>query len=90
MKVYVVRVERDGLTIKAPGISETQIKREDFLFAAGSIGEVWEAIDFLRTDPEAHLIGVWEQHPAIQVLGRTSPDRASPGAARDTSPTEST
>lgn len=72
MKVYVVRVERDGKTIKAPGVSETEIKREDFMFAASSISEVWDAIDFLRTDPEAHLIGVWEQHPAIQVLGSPS------------------
>lgn len=68
MKVYCVEVQRDGKTIKAPGISETEIKREQFLFAAESIAEVWAAIDFLRSDEEAELIGVWQQHPAIQVL----------------------
>jgi hypothetical protein len=68
MKVYVVRVERDGRTVKAPGVSETEIKREDFLYAADSINRVWDAIEAIRMDPEAHLIGVWEQHPSIQVL----------------------
>lgn len=77
MRVYVVRVERDGKTIAAPGVSETELKREDFLFAAETIGQVWEAIDFLRSDPEAHLIGVWEQHPAIQILGSSSTRKQS-------------
>lgn len=54
--------------MKAPGVSETVIRKEEFLFAAEDIGQVWEAIDFIRNDPEAHLIGVWEQYPAIQVL----------------------
>lgn len=73
LKVYCVEVERPGKTIKAPGISETEMKREQFLFAADSIAEVWAAIDFLRTDEEAELIGVWRQHPAIQVLSAPKP-----------------
>jgi hypothetical protein len=72
MKVYAVQVQRDGHTVKAPGVSETVIRKEEFLFAADNINRVWEAIDFIRNDPEAHLIGVWEQHPAIQVLNGTT------------------
>ena len=68
MKVFVVRVQRDGRTVKAPGVSETEIKREDFLYAAENINEVWGVIEYIRMDPEAHLIGLWEQHPAIEVL----------------------
>ena len=78
MRVYVVRVERDGKTVKAPGISETEIKREDHLFAASDITEVWAAIEAIRMDPEAHLIGVWEQHPSIQVLSSTYNPKGKP------------
>ena len=77
MRVYNVRVERDGKTIKAPGVSETEIKVEDHLFAARSISEVWDAIEAIRMDPEAHLIGVWEQHPSIQVLNETDSSGAT-------------
>lgn len=68
MKVYAVEVQRDGHTVKAPGVSETTVRKEQFLFAAENIARVWEAIDFIRTDPEATLTGVWEQYPAIQIL----------------------
>lgn len=74
MKVFAVQVERDGKTVKAPGVSETVIRKEEFLFAAKTLGEVWEAIEFIRNDPEAHLIGVWEQYPSIQVLNASYGD----------------
>ena len=75
MKVFVVRVQRDGLTVKAPGVSETAIKQEDYFYAAESFADVWDVIEPIRMDPEAHLIGVWEQHPMIQVLAPTSTGR---------------
>ena len=70
MRVYVVRVQRDGHTVKAPGVSETEIKQEDFLYAAASLNDVWDAIEAVRMDPEAHIIGLWEQSPEIQILSR--------------------
>lgn len=72
MKVFVVIVERDGRTIKEPGITETEIRREEYLFAASDIAQVWDTIDTIRNDPEAHLIGVYEKYPAIQVLALQS------------------
>lgn len=70
MKVFLVRVQREGRTVKAPGISETELKNEDWLYAADSINDVWDVIEPLRMDPEAHVIGLWEQHPMIQVLSK--------------------
>ncbi len=68
MKVYAVIVERDGHTVKAPGVSETEIKREQHLFAAANIEQVWAAVEALRMDPEANFIGIYEKEPSIQVL----------------------
>lgn len=73
MRVYRVVTEEDGHTVKAPGVSETERKRLEWRYAAHSIGEVWDAIKFLRDDPEREVIAVHEEHPAIEVIGQ--PDR---------------
>lgn len=68
MKVFRVLAERDGKTVKAPGISETEIKREETRYAADTIQEVWARIQDMLNDPECLVIAVHEEHPAIVVL----------------------
>jgi len=68
MKVYEVTFEVPGKTIKAPGISETELKREQTYYAADSVVEVWEAIQHLLNDPERSFLGIVERLPAITVL----------------------
>jgi hypothetical protein len=74
MKVFRVVTERDGKTVKAPGVSETEIKREEWRYAADSIEQVWDCIARFITDPECTVIAMHEEHPAITILA------ASPNA----------
>lgn len=69
MKVYRVVTERDGETKKEPGKTSTELLREEHRFAAETMQEVWDAIDWLRNDPERVLLAVIEEAPAITVLG---------------------
>lgn len=68
MKLFRVDYEVDGLTVKAPGISETQLKRVTEWFAADSLDAVWDYIKPLRDDPEKMLMAVGEAAPLITVL----------------------
>lgn len=68
MRVYRVVTDRDGATTKEPGKTSTEIIREEHRYAATSMQQVWDAIDWLRNDPERTLIAVIEEHPAIMVL----------------------
>ena len=68
MKVYRVVTERDGATIKEPGRTSVDLVREEFRYAANTIQRVWDAIDWLRNDPERTLIAVVEEYPSIDVL----------------------
>jgi len=68
MKVFRVVVERDGETTKEPGKVSTELVREEFRYAAETMSEVWDAIDWLRNDPERTLLAVIEEAPAITVL----------------------
>jgi hypothetical protein len=68
MKVFRVVAERDGITTKEPGITATEIRREEFRYAALTIEQVWEAIAFWRNDPECTVIAIIEEHPAIDVI----------------------
>lgn len=68
MKIFRVVTERHGLTIKAPGISETEMKREEFRFGADSLQEVWDHIGWLREDPTSEIVAIHEEHPAIDII----------------------
>jgi len=68
MKVYRVVTERDGDTTKEPGRTSTDIVREEFRFAAETMQEVWDAIEWIRNDQERDLIAVIEEATAITVL----------------------
>jgi hypothetical protein len=72
MKVYRVVTERDGETTKEPGRTSTELLREEHRFAAETMQEVWDAIDWLRNDPERVLLAVIEEAPAITVLGHNA------------------
>lgn len=69
MKVFRVIVERDGPVTKSPGVTSVEVRREEHRFAAETIQQVWVAIDYLHNDPEALLIAIVEDHPAITVFG---------------------
>ena len=68
MKIYRVVTERDGETIKEPGKTSTELVRDEYRYAAETIQEVWDAIDWLLNDPERTLLAVIEEAPSIIVL----------------------
>lgn len=70
MKVYRVVTELDGETTKQPGRTSTELLREEHRFAAETMQEVWDAIDWLRNDTERVLLAVIEDAPAITVLAK--------------------
>ena len=73
MKLFQVTTERDGNTVKAPGVSETEVIRDTMFFVANSIDEVWSHIGWIRDDPERELIAISEAAPAVTVLAATEP-----------------
>ena len=68
MKIYRVVTERDGETTKKPGESTTEIVRSDYRYAANSMQQVWDAIDWMKNDTETTLVAILEEHPAITIL----------------------
>ena len=70
MKIYQVVSDRDGETTREPGKHNTEIVREVLRYAADSIEDVWDAIEWIRTDQERTLIGVFEEHPSVTVLNK--------------------
>lgn len=68
MKVFRVVVERDGTTIKEPGVTSTEVIQDNYRYAAETIEEVWVAIEWFRDNPERTVIAVIEEFPAITVL----------------------
>lgn len=68
MNCYRVVSERDGATTKEPGKTSTEILRESHYYAAESIDEVWEAIAWLRNDPERTMIALIKEVDAMVVL----------------------
>jgi hypothetical protein len=72
VKIFRVVTERDGETTAVPGTGKrsTEIERMDHRYAAETITEVWDAIDWLRNDQEQTVIAIIEEHPAITILGK--------------------
>ena len=68
MKIFRVVTQRDGKTIKEPGIVETEIKQIDRRYAAETIQQVWDEIEHIRTDEDETLIAIIEEHPAISII----------------------
>ena len=68
MKIFRVVTQRDGKTIKEPGIVETEIKQIDRRYAAQTMQQVWEEIEYIRNDYEETLIAIIEEHPAISII----------------------
>jgi len=73
MKLFGVIYEVPGVTLKAPGISETEIKRVQLWFAAEIIDEVWTATAYIRDDPEKTFISISEAAELVTVI-RSTPD----------------
>lgn len=70
MKIFEVVTGRDGYTVRAPGVSETEVIREKLLFAANSIEEVWDYIKWIRDDPEQELLAIAEAAEAVTIIGK--------------------
>ena len=68
LKVFEVVYETDGLTVKAPGVSETEVKKCSILYAASSITDVVSEIKWLLDDPTKTVVGISEVCPSIVVL----------------------
>ena len=68
MKVYRVVTERDGAATKEPGKASVELLREEFRYAANTMQEVWDAIEWMRNDTERTVIALIEEAPAITVL----------------------
>jgi len=68
VKLWQVTYETDGKTVKAPGISETEIKRPALYYAAETAEQVWHAIAEMRSDPERRFYSLTEVLPSVIVL----------------------
>lgn len=69
MKVFQAIFECDGLTVKAPGVSETSTRRESMLYAAKNVDAVLKHIKYKLRDPEKTFVSLAEIAPLIQVIG---------------------
>ena len=68
MKLFRVIDETDGATTREPGKSSTEILRLETLYAAESIEAVWEAIAWMRNDPERTVMAVAEIAPMVAII----------------------
>ena len=68
MKVSRVVTERDGATMKQPGLTSIEMLREEFRYAANTMQEVWDAIEWMRNDTERNVLALIEEAPAVTVL----------------------
>lgn len=74
MNLYVVEWEEDGKTVKAPGVAETEIKQCNRYFAAENWETVWEAVEYIRSDPERRLKRVGEVLESVTVIPAVGKD----------------
>lgn len=72
MKVFRVVTEYDGKSIKDSGVTRTELIREEILFASETMIDVWEAIEWMRLDPERTIVEISEAAPAITILSPTN------------------
>jgi hypothetical protein len=81
MSLFEVKWEEDGKTVKAPGVSQTEIKVCSHWYVARDIDQVWEAIADIRHDPEGRrrLLSIAEAVVGITILD----DREPPEGKRD-------
>jgi hypothetical protein len=68
MNVYRVITDRDGPTTRTPGRTDTEIIRESHMYAAESMEQVWQAIEWLRQDHERTLVAIICDHEGVHVL----------------------
>ena len=71
MKLYRVITERDShVYINDSGKGVTEILRKEHRYTADSIQDVWDAVEWLRTDPEVTIIAIIEDAPLVTVVQR--------------------
>ena len=82
MPLFEVKWEEDGKTVKAPGISQTEVKVCSHWYVARDFDQVWEHIKDIRHDPEGrrHLLSVAEVVLGMTILDdREPPDTSTEG-----------
>ena len=78
MKLYVVQWDEDGPTTRKPGEVSTEIKRMTIYYAASSLEQVWNAIEYIRADPEKTLFSIAQGTEALTVLPDTAESEGKP------------
>lgn len=76
MRLYQFTYEVPGRTVKAPGISETELRRESLFYAADGIAQVWEEMKAVLADPEKEFVGLAEVAPLVTVLSASGEPNA--------------
>ena len=69
MKIFKVVTERDGETTKSPGRSDTDVIHSEYRYAADTIDQVWAAANALVCDLDETIVLIFEEHPAVTILG---------------------
>lgn len=75
MPLFEVKWEEDGKTVKAPGVSETELKVYSHWYVARDFDQVWKAIEDIRYDPEERkrLLSVAEAQVGVTMLDDREP-----------------
>jgi hypothetical protein len=69
VKLFQLTYEVPGYTVKAPGVSEVEVRRETLFYAADSAEQVWqEAKAAVLVDPEKEFVAIAQIAPAVTVL----------------------
>ena len=68
MKLFRLITERDGATSREPGKVTTDVKREQFWYAAESADDAWSAAKLLCKITDSRLMALIEEAPLITVL----------------------
>lgn len=68
MKLFRVIAERDGKTIKEPGITSTELIQSSYYYCAETLQKVWDATDWLRNDPEVTVLSLSEVVGGVTIL----------------------
>jgi len=68
MRLHEVKYKEDCRRVKAPGVSETEVKVCSLYYAAETPEAVWDSIADIRADPERRFKSIAEVLPLLTVV----------------------
>ena len=68
VKVFRVITEHEGNTVSAPGASKTEIIRQDHIYVAENMSDVWTDTLWLRSSGEYEIIAIIEEYPSCTII----------------------